>query len=195
MWKMRWRGRPRISVLRHGESENNILGINAASLRNKDLYGLTERGVAQIESVAAKPLPVDVLLHSPLRRAAETADILSKAWGVPAVSEECLVEIGVGLFEGRPEADFRAWKRETGRRFHPSGESLRELTRRVQRLLSKLDDEYPDSSLLLVTHGTLLRHLLSAVYDEIDWEEYGREYEEGRRVFELRDYTRGALRK
>ena len=189
MWKLRWSGRPRISVLRHGESENNVLAINCATLDNKHLYGLTERGVAQIESVAAEEHPVDLILHSPLRRAVETAAILSGAWDVPAISEDLLVEVDLGIFEGRVESDYQAWKRETGLRYPPSGESQEDVTRRVTKLLAFLDDRYPDASLLLVTHGTLLRHLFLAVYDDIDWTAYGTKYAEGRRVFELREHV------
>jgi broad specificity phosphatase PhoE len=42
----------RVSVLRHGESENNVLGIECTDLVNKDLYGLTPVGVEQIEHIA-----------------------------------------------------------------------------------------------------------------------------------------------
>ena len=113
---------------------------------------------------------------------------MASAWDIPAVTEELLVEVQLGIFENRPEADRQAWKRETGLRFHPSGETVEDVERRVWELLAMLDLGYPEASLLLVTHGMLVLHLLSAVFDEINWNEYGRDYEDGRRVFELRDY-------
>ena len=188
MWKLRWPGSVRISVLRHGESENNLLGINCTSPRNKDLYGLTEQGVAQIESVAAEPQSFDLVLHSPLRRAEESARILSRAWGIAAVAEGLLIEVQMGIFENRPEADFQIWKQKTGLRSHPSGESPNDVDGRVGELLATLEGTYPSASLLLVTHGTLLLHLLSTVFDEIDWSAYCRKYANGRRLFKLRDY-------
>ena len=81
MWKSNLIARTRISVLRHGESENNLLGIDCADIANKDLYGLTAEGIKQIESVAAEQHDFDMILHSPLRRAVESAHILSSQWG------------------------------------------------------------------------------------------------------------------
>ncbi len=188
MWKMQWPGSPRISVLRHGESENNVLGIDCADVCNKNLYGLTQYGVSQIESVAAEPHDFDLILHSPLRRAVETADILARAWEIPAAPEELLVEVQLGIFENRPEADRQAWKQETGLRLHPSGETDEDVEGRVRELLATLDLGYPEASLLLVTHGMLLLYFFSTVFDEINWNEYNRDYKNGRRVFEVRDY-------
>ncbi len=83
MWKSRLAIGVTISVLRHGESENNLLGIDCADIANKDLYGLTAEGIKQIERVAAGQHEFDIILHSPLRRAVESAHILSSQWSTP----------------------------------------------------------------------------------------------------------------
>jgi broad specificity phosphatase PhoE len=175
-------------VLRHGESKNNVLGIISTLAGETDVYGLTERGVAQVESVAAERHAFSLILHSPLRRAVETAGILSKAWGAPASTDERLIEVYLGVFDGRPEAEYRAWKLETGQWVPPLGESDADAQKRIRELLAVLDAEHPNASLLLVTHGTLLHHLFSIVFDEVNWEEYRSVYEDGRRLFELRDH-------
>lgn len=180
----------RISVLRHGESENNLLGIDCADISNKDLYGLTAEGIEQIERVASEQHEFDIILHSPLRRAVESAQILSERWGIPLACEDLLIEVNVGVFENRPEAERIAWKLENGSRFYPSGESQVDIEKRLAVLLNRLCDDYMDKNVLLVTHGTLLFHLFTAVFDEADWPEYCEAYRDGRRILELKSHTR-----
>lgn len=188
MWKLNFAAQTGISVLRHGESENNVLGINCTSIANKGLYGLTTAGIEQVETVAKEQREFDAILHSPLRRAAETARILSSRWSTPVTCEELLIELDVGVFENRPEAEYVEWKRKHRSRFHPSGESLAGIENRARSLLKKLNADYHGQHILLVTHGTFLFHLLTAVFDEIDWPEYNGAYRKGRRIFELRGY-------
>ena len=84
MWKTSLATSLRISVLRHGESENNLLDVDCADIANRDLYGLTAQGIEQVQSVAAEEHEFDKILHSPLRRAVESAHILSTRWGTPS---------------------------------------------------------------------------------------------------------------
>ena len=177
-----------VSVLRHGESENNRLGIECTSLVNRDLYGLTATGIEQVEAAAKEWREFDAILHSPLRRAVETARILADRWGAAIASEELLIELDVGVFENRTEAEYVEWKRRNDSHFHPSGESEADIAGRARALLKKLNADHHGERILLVTHGTFLFHLLGAVFDDIDWPGYNRAFRHGRRIFELRTY-------
>ncbi len=188
MWRSNLPTDVSIFVLRHGESENNVLGLDCADLSNKALYGLTALGVDQIERVASEPRGFDVILHSPLRRAVESAVILSQTWGTALTREDLLIEVSVGVFENRPEAERRDWKMKNGTRDYPSGESRSDVDQRVTAVLDRICTSYRGQSVLLVTHGTFLLHLLTAVFDEIDWQAYCDIYSNGRRLFELRTY-------
>ena len=190
MWQSSLPARVRISVLRHGESENNLLGIDCADIANKDLYGLTAEGIEQIERVAAGQHEFDIILHSPLRRAVESAHILSSQWGTPSKCEELLIEVNSGVFENRPEAERLEWKRKNHSRFYPSGESRADVEKRAETLLDRLRTNYQNQNVLLVTHGTFLSHLFAAVFDEVDWAEYNEAYEDGRQIFDLKSYGR-----
>ena len=64
MWKATLPLEASVSVLRHGESENNRLGIECTSIANKDLYGLTAAGVEQVTAVASERREFDAILHS-----------------------------------------------------------------------------------------------------------------------------------
>ena len=70
----------RLSFVRHGESEAHILRV----ISNRGYrYGLTARGQQQAVTLAQylKHIPISGIFSSSLRRAVETADILSRALG------------------------------------------------------------------------------------------------------------------
>jgi len=190
MWKTSLAASVRISVLRHGESENNLLDIDCTDIANKELYGLTVGGIEQIERAAAGRHEFDMILHSPLRRAVESANILSSRWGTPSKCEDLLIEVNSGVFENRPEAERLEWKKKNHSRFYPAGESKIDIKNRVMTLLNKLSTDYQGQHILLVTHGTFLSHLFGAVFDEINWSEYCEAYSDGRQIFELKNYER-----
>ena len=41
-------------IVRHGESENNVLEIESSPMKNKDLHGLTEKGKKEVCEEAAQ---------------------------------------------------------------------------------------------------------------------------------------------
>jgi probable phosphoglycerate mutase len=117
-------------LVRHGESEANARGL----LLGRTDADLTEVGRAQV--VAARTLlrePVAEVRTSPLRRARDTADLLSL--GVPESVDDRWVEIDYGEFEcqplgGIPAAVWQKWRSE--REFRPEGgESLADVDERV----------------------------------------------------------------
>jgi probable phosphoglycerate mutase len=78
-------------LVRHGQAVDNV---DFLTNRTGDCRGLTDRGHAQADLVAARlaarlagPQPFHVLCHSPIRRAAETAARIAAALG-PAVPVE-----------------------------------------------------------------------------------------------------------
>jgi broad specificity phosphatase PhoE len=157
-------------VVRHGESEGNVLGI-AQGVRP---YPLTERGRAQARAVARvmesfgwRPARV---VASPVVRCVETATIVAGALGLPAPEEDAaFAEIDSGEATGRrfadlardfPELFARPPSEWTGFRA-VGGEDDVDLFARVAAGLDRLP---ADGSVLLVTHGAVfkgvLRHLL-----------------------------------
>lgn len=90
----------------HGESTANVRRI----ISNRGfVHGLTERGRQQARDLAARVRqPVSRIYTSPLRRAVETAQILSAAWGVEYEVSDALREYDCGVLEGRDDAE--AWR-------------------------------------------------------------------------------------
>src|SRR5438132_5365372 len=92
--------RMRLYFVRHGESEANILRV----ISNRGYrYGLTARGQQQAVTLAQhlQPVPISDIFSSPLRRAVETADILSRALGKSYHITEALCEYDCGILENK----------------------------------------------------------------------------------------------
>ena len=93
-------------LIRHGESEANVLKILDHDPDSK--YHLTQIGRGQVEFTAERisKLKVDLILSSPLLRARETAEILSKKINVPYKVENGITEAGLGSFHVTGKKDY-----------------------------------------------------------------------------------------
>jgi broad specificity phosphatase PhoE len=97
---------------------------------------------------------------SPLRRAAETAEIVSRRLGVELEHVEGLREIDVGAWTGltrgevaeRFPASYARWLERAPHGFE-DGETYAQLAARVLPAVRGLIDRHPAGSLLVVTHG------------------------------------------
>ena len=149
---------------RHGETfwnvENKICGATDIAL--------PPRGREQADALGRKlrqmALPIDLVLASPLSRAAETACILAQAAGLPMQIEPRLTEQNFGVFEGTPRdgADFHAAKAHFVNRFG-TGESMLMMSARIYPLLDEL--RRGDKTCLLVAHNGIARLVHSYFYD------------------------------
>ncbi|MBR2283253.1 MAG: histidine phosphatase family protein [Ruminococcus sp.] len=150
-----------IFFARHGETtwnvQNKICGATDAPL--------TEKGVAQAKKlgqrIAAGDFNIDVILTSPLIRAADTAAEVSKITGIPMRIEERLREQCFGKWEGtspRNSPGFTAAKSGFLDSFG-GGESMMRVGQRVYNLLDELKDS--DKTYLLVAHNGIARFVRS----------------------------------
>lgn len=141
-------------VVRHGEAvwntQNKICGRTDSPL--------TDKGRAQAAALALKMPKVDRVLCSPLSRARETAEILTKGTGLEIQIEPRLIEQNFGSFEGmdRGTPAFIAAKKEPACHF-PGGESSFQTAARVYSLLDELKAENSGETVLLVCHGAVMR--------------------------------------
>ena len=144
-------------LVRHGEStwiaENRFQGRQDPPL--------SELGRRQADLVASRlaqrteqtPLPIPAgppiaIWHSPLSRAADSAQRIAQAQPVPVETREVdgLTEIAQGEWEGVPHAEVRtrwatelaAWRRTPATHHAPGGESLAEASARVASALAEI---------------------------------------------------------
>jgi ribonuclease H / adenosylcobalamin/alpha-ribazole phosphatase len=166
-----WRagqGQPTITLLlRHGQTplstEKRFAGIGDIEL--------TETGVRQAklagERLAARG-GMDVIVTSPLRRAQQTAAEVSAATGAPVVVDEDLRETDFGAWEGLTFAEAQqrwpdevtTWLGDPGTA-PPQGESFAAVGVRVRAALARLLDRYAGQTVLVVSHVTPIKTLLT----------------------------------
>lgn len=146
----------RILVLRHGESEWNVLG----KWQGQADPPLTDAGREQAWAAAAKLGTFDVIASSDLQRARETAEIVARAIGheVHAVHPE-FRETHVGEWEGltRSEIDTH-WPGylSSGRR-PPEFEPDESIVSRFTAGLGAVAGLCPGGSALVVAHSGVIR--------------------------------------
>lgn len=158
-----------ITLIRHGESvwngERRIQG-------NQD-PPLSSRGRRQAALLAARlgvhlPHRPAALYASPLRRAAETAEIVAAAVSLSVMAEPGLREMALGSWEGRTVPEIRAdspgayeaWLRDPQACPAPGGERLDAFAARVTAAFERLRGVHPGADLILVSHGGPIKALL-----------------------------------
>lgn len=148
----------RLLLVRHAQSEWNALG----RWQGWSDPALSELGRTQARAAVPALGRFDAVVTSDLRRARDTAAILAGALGLgPVAVEPRLRERDVGEWAGltRDQIEQRwpgALDQEGGPR-PPGGESPPEVLSRVRRALDDLAAAYVDSSVLVVTHGGVIR--------------------------------------
>ena len=133
---------------------------------------LNADGRAQVRAVADWLAPlgdeIDVVLSSPLRRAVETADIIAERLTHTVQVEDGLAEAAFGTWEGLtfhevqqayPD-DLDAWLGSLDVAPGGSGESFKEIDRRVRRTRDRLISSFPGKAVLAVTHVTPIKLLV-----------------------------------
>lgn len=109
--------------------------------------------------------PVELIFTSPLLRAQRLADYLAAARPCPVRSDNRLMEINFGIWEGRAwndiaRADLDAWAAAVMGYAPPGGESAQQLLERVQRFRQELA-QLPQREIAIVAHGGSIRALLA----------------------------------
>jgi probable phosphoglycerate mutase len=156
--------------IRHGENPANLTG--ELSCRAVD-HPLTDLGIEQASSLASRLTDIApaAIYASPLRRAAQTAQIIASRVGVPVITLEELRELDVGTLEGR--CDEQAWDLFLGiayawhagdhDRAYPGGENFHQVVARLSSALRRALDHPPGSRVLVVAHDGLIRAALPAL--------------------------------
>jgi alpha-ribazole phosphatase/probable phosphoglycerate mutase len=159
----------RLWLIRHGEPVPDVRGRCYGRLD----VSLSPEGRRQIESVAERlaPEPLAAIYASPRKRALESAEIIATPHSCGIETENNLSEIDFGDFEGRtydeisqryPEI-YRQWMERPTEVEFPHGESFSKLHARVTHALAVLLDRHSGQSVVLVTHGGVIRIVLAEV--------------------------------
>jgi broad specificity phosphatase PhoE len=161
-------GEPTVTLLlRHGQTAMSVQKRYAG----RSDVPLTQTGVQQA-AAAAKRLAsarLDVIVTSPLQRAAATASEVAAVTGVPVVTDEGFRETDFGDWDGLTFAEVRErWPAELAAWLAdpavppPGGESFADVSIRVTGALRRVLADRPRRRVLIVSHVTPIKTLVVA---------------------------------
>ncbi|HVU06432.1 MAG TPA: class I tRNA ligase family protein [Candidatus Paceibacterota bacterium] len=155
------------TLIRHGESKANALGVSNSNISLSKNYGLTEKGRQQIAEAAKKIAAqgVDVIVASDFERTKETARMIADACGIP--ENEIVYDVRLREYNVGPDREGKLWA-ETDRhvRTHglfPGMETPVDLKKRVFEAMFDIDRKYSGKKILIVSHGSPLNTILHGI--------------------------------
>lgn len=177
----------KIYLIRHGETDFNVEHKIAGQIETN----LTERGKKQALELAyelkKKNITFDALLCSPLKRAHDTANIISEVISVPIIYNADLKEFSNGIYEGVKIEDLKQLQftppyKTAGCAFsngadlwdayssfdpkydtlsYPEGETKQQACDRFMNAIKTFLDKMPNvQNLGVVAHGAVIRFML-----------------------------------
>ncbi|HEY5855940.1 MAG TPA: histidine phosphatase family protein [Aldersonia sp.] len=147
------------ALVRHGETDWNRHG----RLQGSSDIPLNDTGRAQAREAAHRlaAREWDLLVSSPLSRASETADLIGAELGLQRTTTYAdLRERHYGEAEGL--TDYEAYV-EWPHGWYPGLEPRADVAARGVRTLAHLADEHPDSAVVVVAHGGVIRAILDVL--------------------------------
>ena len=169
-------------MVRHGRTAlTESRKISGGDGENPDLSELGNKDAAEVAlelarvgssgafSFLAKPV---VVIHSPVKRAAQTASKIAQKLGAEQVELGDLREIGFGDWDGLTneelfvghETQYQAW-RGSYDVAPPNGESLKDFDVRVNRSLDFILDKFAGKTVVVVAHVMPIRGVLRIAND------------------------------
>jgi broad specificity phosphatase PhoE len=149
-------------LLRHAHSVANKAGILAGQLEG---IGLSKDGIAQVNKLTSsfENLKIDRIISSPMQRCLETVEGIARSKKKRISFDERLIEMNYGSWNGKKLSKLsrmKEWKviqtKPSAFRF-PQGESFKELEERIESLLKDLSRKYPKETILIITHGDIVK--------------------------------------
>ena len=155
-------------LVRHGESENNVVNRISSLAENKD--HLTSAGQEAVSNLAdeLKDQHIDLIVHSGFVRTKETAEILADKLNLSAsevVEDVSFGEIKAGDLEGGEWKDYYEFLKDNNNNplaVLPNGESVSKVLERVMTGLKNLEQKFAGKKIVIVSHGLPIFTMLAA---------------------------------
>lgn len=156
-------------LVRHGESE-----ANKNNFHHTPEVPLSSAGLLQANEVAKrfKNIHIDLIYSSPMIRAKQTAEVISKKVGVPVEYWDDLSEMRQPVeIRGKSVDDLGVIKiRQTieknkdRKNYHFSDEeNFNDIDSRAQKVLEHLESNHSDQMILCVSHSTYIKALVGKI--------------------------------
>ncbi len=149
----------RLIIVRHGQA---LCNVDRTIEGRATCRGLSDLGFRQAEQLrhrfAEEKLQVDHLFASPIRRAAQTAEVLAELLNVPVEFDSDLEEVRPGEAEGMTWDQYFAfygmtegWQPNVA--FAPGAEAWTEFASRVSSAIDRIAVAQSGKTCLIVAHG------------------------------------------
>ncbi len=162
-------------IIRHGETEWNT----AKKMQGQTDIPLNDNGLSLAREVGRhmRDIPFDLVISSPLQRARVTAELITEGRDIPFRTDDRLIEMSFGAWEGRCILDPEAVPPTFNQQFHddpwhcqkaPGGESFADVIARTRDFFEDIchTPAYQQAHILISTHGAAGRCLLSHFYED-----------------------------
>ncbi|HWR18316.1 MAG TPA: histidine phosphatase family protein [Clostridia bacterium] len=170
----------RLILVRHGQTQWN----SVSRVQGRTDIPLNEKGRLQAEAIAKRleSRAFDAVYASPLSRARETAEAITKRCGGTVVLEEDLIEIQFGKWEGMTSAELdRAypelfkdwgWIERPEDCLRMEAESQHEIVTRSLRFMRQIETRHGSNAQILVVGHTMptkiiIAHFIGLPYNRI----------------------------
>jgi probable phosphoglycerate mutase len=155
-------------IVRHGESEWNRIHRYQGQLDAP----LSELGRQQADALAEhlRAHSLDLIITSPLQRAAYTAQVIAQHHpGVPFETDDALLEIHHGEWQGKYAdeihghyaAGLHEWRWRPTRSQMPGGESFSNVLKRTLDFQERMRTTHSGKTLLVSTHDVVIKMLVA----------------------------------
>lgn len=148
----------KLYIVRHGKTDWNVKGL----LQGSADIELNEEGISQAKELSKEINldEIDICICSPLKRTKQTANLLVGD-KVKIVYDDLIVERGFGDLEGKKiifDLIAPQWDYKLNDSSH-NIESIRDCLERANSFLNKIKEEYPNKTILIVSHGSFMKAL------------------------------------
>jgi broad specificity phosphatase PhoE len=155
----------KLYIARHAETTWNLAGRYQGRRESALSARGIQQGFALAEAFAGVTPPPARIIASPMQRTRATATFVAERLNLPLETDDALIEIAHGTWEGRLRDEIAAndparyvtWRERPAEVAFEEGESLRDVSARWQRFRAVLPVEVPT---LIVTHDAIVRAAL-----------------------------------
>lgn len=154
-------------IVRHGQTEENLQRILQGHIPGT----LTEKGKEEVieaaELLSKEDVKFTMIVSSDLKRAMDSANIISERLHLPVTPMEILRERDWGKFTGMSIAEAADKYRIDGKWIFPEGTTETEegIYERASKALVELQRRYADETIIVVTHRQFARNLIASHFN------------------------------
>ena len=156
----------KVIIVRHCQAEGNLKRFFQGSI-DTDITYLGKKQIEKVAELLSKE-PIEVMYSSPKKRAFKTAEGIDLYHELPIQTDDEIVEIDAGDWEGVLLTDIEKqypeqmdnWRNDPAKFHAPDGESMAEVYERVKKALLRIVSENKDKTICIVSHGCAIKNMM-----------------------------------